>query len=263
MELRPINIYISGYPAEFHPLLSKANIYDSSGHSGAKVIFIDKDGGYFLKSAPKSSLEHDATMMSYFHSVGLSVPVLSYVSADQDWLLTEKINGDDCTTAKYLEHPEKLCDTLAEILVNLHAIDPSDCPIQNHTEKYLESARANKLSGNYDKSHFEKGDSYGYATANEAWRVVETKGHLLQNKALLHGDYCLPNIILDDWKFSAFIDLGCGGVGDPHVDIFWALWSLSYNLKTQEYGQRFMDAYGRDKIDEEKLLTVAAVEVFG
>jgi kanamycin kinase len=34
-------------------------------------------------------------------------------------------------------------------------------------------------------------------------------------------------------------------------------------LKTNAYKERFFDAYGREKIEEERLLAVAAAEVFG
>jgi kanamycin kinase len=79
----------------------------------------------------------------------------------------------------------------------------------------------------------------------------------------LHGDYCLPNIILDDWQFSGFIDLDNSGVGDRHVDLFWATWTLFFNLKTDKYRERFIDAYGREKVDEDMLRAIAAIEVFG
>lgn len=85
----------------------------------------------------------------------------------------------------------------------------------------------------------------------------------LQSKVLLHGDYCLPNIILDNWNFSGFIDVGSGGVGDRHIDLFWGTWTLWFNLKTNKYHERFLDAYGRDKADESILKVVAAAEVFG
>ena len=65
------------------------------------------------------------------------------------------------------------------------------------------------------------------------------------------------------WDFSAFIDVGNGGVGDRHVDLFWGAWTLSFNLHTDSYRDRFFDAYGRDRVDEEKLRIVAAAEVFG
>ena len=68
--------------------------------------------------------------------------------------------------------------------------------------------------------------------------------------------------MLDNWKFSAFIDVGNGGVGDRHIDIFWGVWTLFFNLKTNAYYDRFLDAYGWDRIEPELLRTVAAFEVF-
>lgn len=73
----------------------------------------------------------------------------------------------------------------------------------------------------------------------------------------------MPNIILKDWKLSGFIDVGAGGVGDRHIDLFWGAWTLNFNLKTDKYRNRFFDAYGRDKVDESKLEILAAAEVFG
>jgi kanamycin kinase len=73
----------------------------------------------------------------------------------------------------------------------------------------------------------------------------------------------LPNVILDDFKFSGFIDLGNGGVGDRHIDLFWGLWSLWFNLKTDKYGDVFLDAYGRDAVNIDNIKIIAAYEVFG
>jgi kanamycin kinase len=200
-------------------------------------------------------------MTRYFHSKGLSANVITYLSEERDWLLTDKVRGDDCTTGKYLEQPERLCDTLAEQLALLHSLDHVDCPVPNHTELYLAKAGHNKCGGIFDKSLFL--DRWGYTSAEEAWEVVETQGRSLCSDTLLHGDYCLPNILLDEWQFGGFIDLDKGGVGDRHVDLFWALWSISFNLKTNQYRNRFIDVYGRDKVDEDMLRVVAAVEVFG
>ncbi|MCL2363198.1 MAG: aminoglycoside 3'-phosphotransferase [Defluviitaleaceae bacterium] len=261
MILKPIKIDLSTYPTDLHPSLCGGNLFDSSCSPQARVIFIDKDGGYFLKSAAKGTLAREATMLRYFHGKGLAAKVLSYTSDTQDWLLTEKVHGDDCVAAKYLEHPKRLCDTLAEQLVLLHDMDYINCPAQNHTQWILEKSAHNKRMGTYNQADFP--DSFGYATAEDAWAVVEAHGHILRNDTLLHGDYCLPNVILNDWQFSGFIDLDNAGVGDKHVDVFWATWSLFFNLHTHDYRQRFIDAYGRDKIDEDILRIVAAVEVFG
>jgi kanamycin kinase len=262
MTQTPITVDISTYPVEIQPLLRNAKLYESSGHSGAPTIFIDKDAGYFLKSAPAGTLERQAAMTRFFHSKGLSTVVLAYLSHEnRDWLLTEKVTGDDCTAAKYLENPTRLTDTLAEQMAALHATDFTGCPVPDHTTAYLASAKRNYLNDTYDKSHFP--DSHGYKSAAEAWDVIEITAHLLQRDTLLHGDFCLPNIMLNNWQFSGFIDLDSAGVGDRHVDIFWALWSLWYNLKTDAYRDRFIDAYGRGRVDENMLRTVAAVETFG
>jgi kanamycin kinase len=261
MTLKIITPDVSAYPARLQPLLSGAALYDSSGSPEASVIFIHKDGGCFLKSAPKDALAREAAMPRYFHSKGLAASVLAYISEEQDWLLTERILGDGCTAVKYLDQPEKLCDTLAQQLAIIHAMDFDGCPILNHTERYLAKAEYNKMNGVFDKNLF--ADKCGWETAEEAWRVIESGSRLLQTDTLLHGDYCLPNIILDDWNFSGFIDLDNSGVGDRHVDLFWATWTLNFNLKTDKYRERFIDAYGRENVYEERLRVVAAIEAFG
>jgi len=261
VKLTPIRINVDDYPAELRSILFGTKLYDSSCSPQAKVIFADKDSGYFLKCAAKGALKDEVAMTRYFYSKGLSANVVDYISADKDWMLTEKIYGDDCTAGKYREQPERLCDIIAERLAILHSMDFADCPVQNHTEKFLATAEENRRADNFDKSHFP--DSFGYESPEQVWEVVEFCKHLLRNDVLLHGDYCLPNIILNNREFSGFIDLGNGGVGDRHVDIFWGIWTLYYNLKTNKYRQRFIDAYGRDKVDEDMLRLVAAIEVFG
>jgi kanamycin kinase len=262
MKLTPITINIADYPAELQELLSGAALYDSSSSPNAKVIFIDKDGGYFLKSAPAGTvLREESLMTEYFYKKKLAPKVAAFIQEHNgcEFLLTEKLPGDDCTDAKYLERPERLCDTIAEKLAFLHSLDCSDCPV-NRGSGYVERAKNGYLLGKFDKDLFPH--NWGYASAGEARRVVEERGHLFKSDTLLHGDYCLPNIVLDDWNLSGFIDLGSGGVGDRHIDIFWGAWTLTFNLKTDKYRDRFLDAYGRDKRDEEALCVVAACEVF-
>jgi kanamycin kinase len=260
MILTPTIIKVNELPQELHRFISNAKLFDSSCSPNARITFIDKDNGYFLKTAANGSLKKEAEMTKYFHTKGLSADVLAYISCNKDYLLTEKIQGEDCTTAKYVEQPERLCDTIAERLAMLHSLDFSDCPVQNHTENCIARAKFNYRNGFFNRSLFP--ENWGYESAEKAIEVINTKGHLLQSDTLLHGDYCLPNIILNDWNFNGFIDLDSGGVGDRNFDIYWGIWTLFFNLKTNKYRERFIDAYGRDKVDEERLRVVAACEVF-
>ncbi len=252
---------VSAFPHAYHPLLTGARVYDSSCSPEARVWFIDRDGGYYLKRAPLGSLEKEALLTRYFYKKGLSAEVLDDRSDAYDWLLTARVKGEDCTHQDYLDEPTRLCDLLAERLRLLHETDGADCPVQNRMRAYMALAEENHARGAYDLSYYEDYDPR--ATADGVWQVAREYSRYFKNDTLLHGDYCLPNILLDGWRFSGFIDLGNGGVGDRHVDLYWGAWTLRFNLGTDCYRERFFDAYGRDKIEPELLRAVAACEVFG
>lgn len=261
MQRKPTVLLPEQIPAAFCSFLEGATVFDSSCSAAARVYFLDKDGGFYLKSAPKGSLQKEAQLTDFFYRKGLSAEVLGYESLEKDWLLTRKIPGEDCIDPAYLAQPERLCDTTAHLLRQLHEMDIVGCPVADRTAEYLATARRNYVNRTYDLNLFP--DNWGYDTPDSAYAVVEEMGKYLKTDTLLHGDYCLPNILLKDWAFSGFIDLDTGGVGDRHVDLFWGMWSLQFNLKTDRYKERFLDAYGRDVIEEELFRVVAAAEVFG
>lgn len=251
---------ISQFPAQFHPFLEGAALYDSSCSPNAQVYYIEKGPGFYLKSAPTGTLRREAQMTAFFHEKGLSCQVLAYAQEDRDWLLTQRIAGEDCLWQPYLDDPKRLCDTLAQLLRSLHETDTSGCPVPNRGAEYVKTAQENYAAGRYDHSLFP--DNWGYSTAEEAFGVVQEFSPVLECDVLLHGDYCLPNIMLNNWHFSGFLDLGAAGIGDRHIDLFWGIWSLQFNLKTDAWQERFLDAYGRDRIRPEILHAIGAFEVF-
>lgn len=60
-------------------------------------------------------------------------------------------------------------------------------------------------------------------------------------EVLVHGDFCLPNIIIGKNNKIGFIDLEDAGLGDPWIDYAWAIWSLEYNLKTTKYKEKLLN----------------------
>lgn len=85
------------------------------------MLFIDKKDGYYLKIASKKSLEREAEMTDYFKKKNLGLGYISYLSdQSQDFLLKEKIQGDNYLAKQYLKNPKQLCDSLAENLRFLH-----------------------------------------------------------------------------------------------------------------------------------------------
>ena len=95
-------------------------------------------------------------------------------------------------------------------------------------------------SASFCRGHLEGISEYiGEVDFRKVSDEITLKKRLLKNDVLIHGDYCLPNIILRDWKLGGFIDLGESGIGDRHYDLAWGLWTLNKNLQSQKFGQRF------------------------
>lgn len=261
MKRTRIQPQLSQFPEEYLPLLEKYPVYDSSCSQEARVWFLEGEGGLYLKAAPTGTLKTEADMTRFFHSKGLGPEVLSYTSSGKDWLLTRAIPGEDCTHRQYLDDPKRLSETTACLLRQLHETDLSGCPVADCCGIHWEKARKG-----YEKRFWEPDLFAGiceFSSQEEAWAIAQANGSSLKNEVLLHGDYCLPNVMLDNWQFSGFIDLGSGGAGDRHFDLLWGAWTLKFNLGTDAYCSRFLDAYGRDRVDPELLRTVAALEIFG
>lgn len=259
MERKETKIVLSDFPEVFHPLLEDCPVFDSSCSPQARVWYLPKDGGLYLKTASKGSLRREAEMTAFLHGKGMAAEVLAYESGEKDWLLTRAVPGEDCTFGLYLEAPGRLSEILGERLRFLHELPTEGCPISDHTARYLQTAEENRSKGLFDPFYYPEED----ITAEKAWEIVRETAPQLKSDVILHGDYCLPNVMLDDWQFSGFIDLDHGGIGDRHIDLYWGCWSLGFNLKTDRFRDRFLDAYGREKINEALLAAVGAFEVFG
>ncbi|MCU6794259.1 hypothetical protein OB236_19310 [Paenibacillus sp. WQ 127069] len=61
---------------------------------------------------------------------------------------------------------------------------------------------------------------------------------------------------------NGYIDVGYGGIGDRHYDIFWGLWSLQFNLKSNDHAKRFIKAYGKLLVDQDRLRLCGLLSAF-
>lgn len=206
---------------------------ETIGRSGADVV---KLGGMYLKIAPEGTLQRTAEAQAYFCKKKLSSQVLAYERTDgRDWLLTEAVAGSYACSEAHMAQPGRLAAVLGETVRMLHETNAADCPLSGSNELML------------------------HAYAAEAGHAFRGDISPLREDVLLHGDMCLPNIFFSDFRFTGFIDLGDAGPGDRHFDLYWAMWSLGYNLKTDRYNNIFMDAYGRDAFDPVRYDLCAAI----
>jgi kanamycin kinase len=69
---------------------------------------------------------------------------------------------------------------------------------------------------------------------------------------LIHGDFCLPNVLVEHGHLTGLVDVGRSGLGDPRDDLAAGLWSLHYNYG-HGYGQHFLESYGAPTISEKDM----------
>jgi kanamycin kinase len=235
------------FPSEIQKIIGNSAVEsDDVGRSGALVAFIGD--GLVLKKAEKGKLKNANLMQSFFHKHDLAPEVIHYSSDDSDYLISARAEGTSAIAPENLRHTADLAGALGEFLLRIHSLPADDCPVQNLTDNlYREFDGALKRNeGVY--GHIS--DYIHIRTAQEAKKFADDARPYLKNDTVLHGDYCLPNIMLCGMTGKHIIDVGEGGTGDRHFDLFWGLWSLSYNLKTDVYRSEFINAYGKSRIDD-------------
>jgi aminoglycoside phosphotransferase len=113
---------------------------------------------------------------------------------------------------------------LALFLVFLHSLPFRECPFDRRLEVTAAAAAANVAAGAVDETDFDA-----------AWpsrSATELLGRLMAGKtraealepgdlAVCHGDFCLPNVLLDpnSLTVTGIVDVGHLGVADRHLDI--------------------------------------------
>lgn len=246
-------------PEELQPFIGTGEVIDRSGHSPAQVFETPK--GYFIKCDGPGELGREYRMTRLFYGAGLGPEPVRYVTLDRDYLVTRRVPGQDLT--RDLGDPLHVCRVLADALRTLHAqpIADADIPVSSRYERFMAAADGPSSGGCYDPSVYV--GPYRLSSQQEAWAVMQGGKHLIRCDTLIHGDACLPNVVQENGAFRAFIDVAMGGLGDRHIDLYWAIWSLAYNLHTDAYAHVFLDLYGRENVREDVFKVIAAFEAFG
>lgn len=184
----------------------------------------------------------------------LPVPevIASGTDGEQEWLVTTALGGSDATRPEHQMDVERLVRTLGEGLRTFHdGATVGDCPFDATTPVALERARARMEAGRVDETDFEP--LYLGMSSRELFQlVVDSVPAGGDDLVVLHGDYCVPNVILEDGVVSGYVDLGRVGVGDRHLDLGIAARSIANNFGGHGVGP-FLDAYGIDQPDLARL----------
>lgn len=207
---------------------------DHTGMSDSSVLlFQDK----VLKIQKNTAEAENEYRMLQWLSDRLPVPGI-YAHEVQDgmsFLLMEKCSGKMACDEKYMLNPALQVETLARGMHLLWATDISDCPCSQRLKYKLEQARFN-VEHNLVDTENSQPDTYGKNGFQDPTALLNW---LYENQpeeelALSHGDFCLPNVIIDDdssrkKNVIQYIDLGRSGIADKWCDIALCYRSLTNN----------------------------------
>lgn len=182
----------------------------------------------------------------------LPVPALRYAHTDErrSYLLTSEFPGADASDERWLGDPARLVALLAEGLRLFHRQPVAGCPFDQRLDAELARAAASVAAGMVDADDFDE-ERAGRAPASLLDELRATRPPD-EDLVLIHGDYCFPNVVIEGWALSGFIDLGRCGVADRYHDLAQAARGVRRSLGERWVAPLFA-AYGIGAPDEARL----------
>lgn len=225
------NSEIINFPEELKEMIAGQDYeVDDVGMSGSMILmFEDK----VLKVQQETAETQSECVMLKWLEGKLPVPRILYQVSrdDKSYLLMSRMQGTMTCDEELMSKPEVLVDLLAQSLKMLWSVDITECPVEWKLDKMLAAARETVEAGLVDVENTqpETFGENGFKDPEEllAWLVANKPEEEL---VLSHGDFCLPNIFVQDGKLAGYIDLGRAGVADKWKDIAICYRSLLNNF---------------------------------
>ena len=223
--------------------------YQYAQHSLVYRLSRDGSTSLFLKLAEVGhypTLAGEAERMRWARNF-LPVPEVVDQGSERSvaWLVTTGLPGQDGTHPSQLGRPAELARALARGLRRFHDAAPVDsCPFDFRLAAASEHVRTRLASGQIDAAR-DFHPEFGHLTPERAVELLESTRPDSEDLVVCHGDYCPPNILIEEGKATGYVDLGELGVADRWWDLAAATWSLTWNLGPGFEGV-FLAEYGAE-----------------
>lgn len=236
------------FPAAWQARLADAQVQRQTiGESGADVWRLDGLDGtvQFLKAEdalPLAELPDEIARLHWMQVQGLPCPrVIDTLQADgRHWLLMSAMPGRDLAVAEGLSAQQTVA-LLAQALQSLHRLPVQSCPFDHRLEHRLQDASQRAEAGLVDMDDLDE-ERQGISVQVLVDELYASRPEQ-EDLVVTHGDACLPNFMVDQGRFSGFIDCGRLGVADRYQDLALTARSIERNLGGQWLAP-FFEQYG-------------------
>lgn len=209
-------------------------------HPGGQVRYLKVK---HVGSSPR--LLDEADRLSWAASY-LPVPIVvdAGTELDVDFLVTEALAGRNAISDDLRADPLTLVPILASGLRRFHEAPRRDCPFRMTPSDAIATVRARLQRGLIDPVkdfHIE----HSHLSLDAALAELEPLADFREDPVVCHGDYCLPNVLIDEGEVVGYVDLGELTVADRWWDLAVGAWSVTWNLGPG-WEDLFYDSYGFD-----------------
>ena len=213
----------------------------SIGCSNTFVYKLEKDGEVlFLKVGEVGVLSSEYKMFDLLKNYIKIPSVVKYYKDEYEVIVTTEMKGKMSCDDELFEYEDIVLDCIVEAINQIQNVK-IDENLKNNLEIFdldkeikiiKQKIKLKEITKIPDKKVFDKVVKY----------LEENKptGELYFS----HGDVSLPNVFIDNNKFSGFIDIGNAGIRQKWYDITDAYVSVRRNFEKQETADNFLYKLG-------------------
>ena len=236
----------------------------SIGRSGARVWVFDDRVLKIERTSPSSDREYE--LLSWLDGRAGAPRVIEFERSEEyNYLLETRVPGEMTCAKEVMNDPAAVTHALAQGLIALRDIsvaellpsapDP-DAPQGGPTGSIRFDSRIAPLLSR-TRERFKRGqihhsdlsdeclpdflnmptprlrrDARGSSDFPSVGSVLSwlERSRPTETPVFVQGDYCLPNVFIQEGRFSGLIDFGRGGVADAYMDIALCVRSMWYNF---------------------------------
>ncbi|MFL5693231.1 MAG: APH(3') family aminoglycoside O-phosphotransferase, partial [Ktedonobacteraceae bacterium] len=193
----------------------------------------------------------------------LPVPSIYAFHSDSahTYLLTSEIPGLMACDPAFAQDIPTMVYLLAEGLRHIHQVDITYCPFDQRLTSEIAYIQQRVAAGLVDTANFN--DQHKGMSAAELFKLLIESQPPTEDIVFTHGDYCLPNVLIDQphRRINGFIDWGRAGIADRYQDLVAAARSLTRNFGPG-WEPLLWEMYGLEALDTAKYEFYQLLDMF-